>query len=186
MWLSVQKGIREFAKRPCSDEPSRTSISSLVLRLCVYRLRLFPVWPIVDVEEVMGNIHRQPDSMDAYALANAIGAATIAQLKLDSPEDGNMAIAASMEGECQRAIELLRKDGGDSTMNINALRVSFFLHVYHENRSPGGSRSLLYLREAITIAQIMGLHREATYSSLPPREQQMRQRIVSLLFVTER
>lgn len=158
----------------------------MVLRLCVYRLRLFPVWPIVDVEEVMGDLHRDPNNMGAYALANAIGAATIAQLKLDSPESGDTATGASMEAECQRAIALLRKDGGDSAMNINALRVSFFLHVYHENRSPGGSNSLLYLREAITMAQIMGLHREATYFSMTTREQQMRRRILSLLFVTER
>lgn len=169
-----------------SDEPRRTSTSSLVLRLCVYRLRLFPVWPIVDVEEIMGRLHSEPENMDAYALANAVGAATIAQLKLEGPENGDMQTAALMEAECQRAISLLRKDGQELSINLNALRVSFFLHAYHENRSPGGSRSLLYLREAITIAQIMGLHREVTYSAYTAREQQMRRRILSLLFVTER
>ncbi|KAF7719092.1 Fungal Zn(2)-Cys(6) binuclear cluster domain-containing protein [Penicillium ucsense] len=173
-------------ERHTSNEPCRVSTSSLVLQLCVYRLRLFPVWPIVDVEEIMGYLHRDPENIDAYALANALGAATIAQLKLDSPESGNMALAASMEAECQSAIDLLRRRQRSEELTTNSIRVSFFLHVYHENSAPGGTRSLLYLREAISMAQIMGLHREASYSSLTSREQRMRQRIMSLLFVTER
>ncbi|KAI2793412.1 hypothetical protein POX_b03467 [Penicillium oxalicum] len=173
-------------ERHAGDEPCRVSTSSLVLQLCVYRLRLFPVWPIVDVEEIMGSLHRDAGNLDAYALATAIGAATIAQLKLDSPESGNMAMAASMEAECQGAIDHIRRKQQSSDLNINSIRVSFFLHVYHENSAPGGPRSLLYLREAISIAQIMGLHRESSYVHLTTREQRMRQRIMSLLFVTER
>lgn len=66
------------------------------------------------------------------------------------------------------------------------MRTAFFLHVYHENLAPGGLKSLLYLREAITMAQIMELHRESSYEGLSDDEQQFRRRILWLLFVTER
>lgn len=97
-----------------------------------------------------------------------------------------------MAAECQRTKALLlqkQDDGGedDDSVSLNMLRVSFFQHIYHENLRPGGSKSLLFLREAITTAQIMGLHRRS-YCSPPStvEEQQMRRRILWLLFVTER
>ncbi|KAL1851400.1 hypothetical protein VTK73DRAFT_9429 [Phialemonium thermophilum] len=171
--------------RPSAQHRS-TPTHSLVLRLCVYRLRLFPVWPIIAVEEIMASLHRDPDDLEAYALANAVGAATVAQLKLERSADHDAATAASMEAECQRARRLLYEREEEPVLHLDRLRQSFFLHVYHENQCPGGSRSLLYLREAITTAQIMGLHKQSSYASLPPREQHMRQRILWLLFITER
>ncbi|CAI6013891.1 unnamed protein product [Clonostachys chloroleuca] len=69
---------------------------------------------------------------------------------------------------------------------VDSLRVSFFLHIYHENQTAGGIKSLLYLREAITKAQLLRVDREATYSSLDGSDQQLLRRLIWLLFVTER
>ncbi|KAF9879783.1 hypothetical protein CkaCkLH20_02594 [Colletotrichum karsti] len=179
-----QRVVRQETNLPL--QPQRTPIPSLVLRLCVYRLRLFPVWPIIAVEEIMASLHRDADDLESYVLANAVGAATIAQLKLSTTDSNDPATASSMEAECQRSRMALQEREGGPPMNLNWLRTSFFLHVYHENQQPGGAKSLLYLREAITIAQIMGLHKETSYMSLPLPEQQMRRRILWLLFVTER
>ena len=148
----------------------------------MYRLRLYPVWPIVSVEEITEALHGDKEDIEAYALANAVGAATMAQLKLGI-SDSDTATGSSMEAECQRAKGF---SGTASSTNLNTLRIAFFLHVYHENQEAGGTRSLLYLREAITLAQIMGLHRECTYIALAQPEQQIRRRILWLLFVTER
>lgn len=169
-----------------------TPVSSLIVRLCIFRLRLFPVWPILDAEAVIASLLRDPTDLETYALANAVCAAIIAQLKLPfegRTDDNDPATAASMAAECQRAkASLLQNDNGseDVMKNLNMLRISFFQHIYHENMSSGGSKSLLFLREAITIAQIMGLHRKGIYQSLPLEESQMRRRIIWLLFVTER
>lgn len=153
----------------------------MVQILGIYRLRLFPVWPIVSAEEVLQSLKNEQVDLLTYALANAIAAATIAQLKLDSLSD--VATASSMEAECRRAKDL---DSRGRQASLNSLRIAFFLHVYHENQEPGGVQSLLYLREAISLAQIMGLHRDSTYHSLSTSEQETRRRIVWLLFVTER
>lgn len=171
-----------------------TPVSSLIVRLCIFRLRLFPVWPILDAEAVIASLLRDPTDLETYALANAVCAAIIAQLKLPfegRTDDNDPATAASMAAECQRAKAALLSQNDDESdhdvmKNLNMLRISFFQHIYHENMSPGGSKSLLFLREAITIAQIMGLHRKGAYHSLPLEESQMRRRIIWLLFVTER
>ena len=151
-----------------------------MLRLCVYRLRLFPIWPIVAVEDIMASLQRDEEQEETYTLANAVGAATVAQLKLDSSD---ATTGSSMEAECQR-IRALNKDRQHSS--LNTLRIAFFLPVYHENQDAGGVQSLLYLREALTLAQVMGLHRESTYAVLSSSEQEIRRRIIWLLFVTER
>jgi hypothetical protein len=169
----------------------RTPVSSLIIRLCIYRLRLFPVWPILDAEAVIASLLRDPTDLGTYTLANAVCAAVIVQLKLPfegRTDDNDPATAASMAAECQRTKLLLQDANGDGgpDAGLSMVRIAFFQHIYHENQSPGGTKSLMFLREAITIAQIMGLHRKASYVLLAPGEQQMRRRILWLLFVTER
>lgn len=169
----------------------RTPVSSLIIRLCIYRLRLFPVWPILDSEAVIASLLRDPTDLGTYTLANAVCAAVIVQLKLPfegRTDDNDPATAASMTAECQRTKSLLQDANGDDgpDAGLNMVRIAFFQHIYHENQSPGGTKSLMFLREAITIAQIMGLHRKASYDLLAPEEQQMRRRLLWLLFVTER
>ncbi|RKU43651.1 hypothetical protein DL546_005803 [Coniochaeta pulveracea] len=170
---------------PGRQEGQPISVESLVLRLCIYRLRLFPVWPIMAVEEVIAALHRDSHDVETFALALAVGAATMAQLKLDRFKDQGVSddcTAGLLEAECQR----IRVQLNSETANLNRLRTSFFLHIYHENLDPGGTKSLLYLREAITLAQIMGLDRARTYAMLNPAEDRLRRRILWLLFVTER
>ncbi|KAL1861372.1 hypothetical protein Daus18300_008903 [Diaporthe australafricana] len=169
----------------------RTPVSSLIIRLCIYRLRLFPVWPILDAEDVIASLLRDSTDLGTYTLANAVCAAVIVQLKLPfegRTDDNDPATAASMTAECQRTKLLLQDANGDDgpDAGLNMVRIAFFQHIYHENQSPGGTKSLMFLREAITIAQIMGLHRKSSYVLLPPEEQQVRRRTLWLLFVTER
>jgi hypothetical protein len=145
---------------------------------------MFPVWPVVKVEEVIASLQRNEEDIETYALATAVGAATVSQLKLTrSALGGDVVTGEMMEAECQRARGLIKEE---SQVNLTALRIAFFLHVYHENQVAGGLKSLLYLREAITIGQMMGLHKESSYITLSADEQQIRRRILWLLFVTER
>jgi len=165
--------------------PRDVRVESLVLRLCIYRLRLYPVWPIVAVEEVIASLQRDAHDVETRLLAIAVGAATMAQLNLDRFQDTGVsdnATAASLEAECQR----IRGTLSGGAANLNSIRTAFFLHIYHENQLPGGTNSLLHLREAITLGQIMGLHRASSYLTLSPSEDRLHRRLLWLLFVTER
>ncbi|KAK7967485.1 NADP-dependent oxidoreductase domain-containing protein [Apiospora aurea] len=146
-----------------------SDISSLLQALDVYRLRLYPIWPIIDFEEIRDGLVCRNSSH--VLLATAIRLATVAQLQGEaiSPND----VPPSSLEHCD-------------SLDLNGLRVSFFLHIYHENQSPGGGKSLIYLRQALTLAQILRLDREASYAGLQESEQEMRRRILWLLFVTER
>ena len=80
-----------------------TPIATLVLHLCVYRLRMFPLWPIVAVEDLMVALQRDGEDSDVYALANAVAAATILQLRLAPLKNGAEVVTVeSMEREVQR------------------------------------------------------------------------------------
>ncbi|KAF4983913.1 hypothetical protein FZEAL_790 [Fusarium zealandicum] len=142
--------------------------------LDVYSERLFPIWPIVDAADLRRKIQEAPGKENAArSLANAVALAAIAQLKLESA--------------WQPSVEAAETSGLDETLGLlDGLRISFFLHIYHENASPGGTKSLVYLREAITQAQILRLDRESTYASLSEADQHVSRRILWLLFVTER
>lgn len=125
------------------------------------------------------------DKLEAYALATSIVAATVAQLRLDRKEGENTYVprASDMVYECQKACNLIRYR---SRINLNTIRISFFRHIYHENQQPGCGESLLYLREAISVAQIMSLHQERSYTGRVSEEQNLRRWVLWLLFVTER
>ncbi|KAK8058776.1 NADP-dependent oxidoreductase domain-containing protein [Apiospora phragmitis] len=158
----------------CAEAGSRaghgSDISSLLQALEVYRLRLYPIWPIIDFEEIRDGLV-STNLSSHILLTTAIRLATVAQLQGEaiSPDD----VPPSSLEHCD-------------SLDLNGLRISFFLHIYHENQSPGGGKSLIYLRQALTLAQILRLDREASYAGLRESEQEMRRRILWLLFVTER
>lgn len=147
---------------------------------------MYPVWPIVNVERLVSILQHDTETADPeiYALATAVVAATVAQLRLGqgSLSDDSMT-ADTFAAECLRVRGTCQYK---SKVNLNNVRTSFFLHVYYENQQSGGSESLLYLREAISLAQMMNLHRESSYANLSLEEQQIRRRVLWLLFVTER
>ncbi|KAK4160540.1 putative fungal-specific transcription factor [Cladorrhinum sp. PSN259] len=172
-------------QQPVTVTPQGIPVESLVVRLCIYRLRLYPVWPIVAVEEIITALNHDTQHGQAYMLASALGAATMAQLKLDRFKDAGINddyTAGNFRDECERMTRAINS----ASANLNRLQTSFFLHIYHENQVPGGTESLIYLREAITLAQIMGLHRPSSYLTLPQAEDRLGRRILWLLFVTER
>ena len=144
---------------------------------------MYPVWPIIKVERLVAALQKPDPDVEVFALAYAVAAATIAQIKPAPSSRPGSVTAEVMELRCQQA-----RKGCDerAAPNITTLRIAFFLHVYYENQMPGGLQSILYLREAITMSQMIGLHRESYYVNVAAEEQQIRRRTFWLLFVTER
>jgi hypothetical protein len=124
--------MMKIANFQSDDTNPRTPIASLVLQLCIYRLRMFPVWPVVKVEEVIASLQRNEEDIETYALANAVGTATTAQLRLTrSSLGGDTVTGEMMELECQRARTMIKSG---KQVNITALRTAFFLHVFMRTR----------------------------------------------------
>jgi hypothetical protein len=144
---------------------------------------MYPVWLIIKVERLVAALQRPDPDIEVFALGYAVAAATIAQIQPAPSSRPENVTAEMMESRCQYARTKCNKS---VTPNITTLRIAFFLHIYYENQMPGGLQSILYLREAITISQMIGLHREAYYVNVALEEQQIRRRTFWLLFVTER
>jgi hypothetical protein len=158
-------------------------IAALVLQLCVYRLRMYPIWPIIKVERLVASLQKSDPDIEVLGLAYAIAAATIARIKPKQPGENGGVTAKMMEAQCLRT-----KDRRNSDMppDLTTVRIPFFLHIYHEELDPGGLHSIRYLREAIAVAHMIGLHREVYYQGVQLEEQEIRRRTLWLLFVTER
>jgi hypothetical protein len=124
------------------------------------------------------------NDIEAYALAAAISAVTIAQLNLHL-EGGSGLLdvnSSEMAIESERARHMMDYQDNPS---ISILLSSFFLHVASANRGKIHKAALL-LREAITFAQLLELDKGIHYLSLCKQEAQLQLRIVWLLFITER
>ncbi|KAJ0413758.1 fungal-specific transcription factor domain-containing protein [Aspergillus carlsbadensis] len=166
--------------------PERLPTNVIASLLYIYHVRMYPVWPVVHVDNLIAGLQRDSEGTDyeTRALATAVAAATMAQLRLGKNCVSDRSITADVfASECLRARQCPEYR---SIVNLNTVRTAFFLHVYYENQQPGGSESILYLREAISLAQMMFLHREASYAGLDHEEAQIRRRVLWLLFVTER
>ncbi|RSL87776.1 hypothetical protein CDV31_016188 [Fusarium ambrosium] len=160
------------------------AISILRRILDLFWSRFYAVWPIVEVDDLLTRITKG-DDVDDYALALAVAAATISRLHVADVLPGQCPSAALCALECQR----LRNDSSISgdRLNLARLSTSFFLHAYHENISAGSTSSLLHLREAISLAQIMKLGPDQVATpDMPLPEVQLRLKVYMLLFVTER
>ncbi|KEF56223.1 uncharacterized protein A1O9_07804 [Exophiala aquamarina CBS 119918] len=158
-------------------------VAALVLQLCVYRLRMYPVWPVIKVERLVASLQKPEPDIEVFALAYAVAAATIAQIRTITSNQPGQVTAEMMEAQCQYAKAQRNKN---QPPDLTTVRIPFFLHIYYENLEPGGLQSITHLREAIAIAHMIGLHRESYYVNVQPEEQEIRRRTLWLLFVTER
>lgn len=66
------------------------------------------------------------------------------------------------------------------------LLISFFLYIYYVNIKGGIQAAILYMKEAISIAQLLGLHDPRTYSTKTTAEVHRLRKIYYMLLVTER
>ncbi|KAK2606320.1 hypothetical protein QQS21_003251 [Conoideocrella luteorostrata] len=155
----------------------------------IYATRLYPLWPIVDAAELKETLvsGSARHGSSTQRLADAVALATVGQLKLvtewkGSPQNCRRRAASADANDDDNDDD----DDKTSANPLDDLRISFFLHVHYENLEGGGKNSLLYLREAITHAQILKLEHEASYATLSEAEQQLYRRVFWLLFVTER
>lgn len=162
---------------------SHIPISVLGRYLDIYQQELYPVWPVVSRDKLVSRLRDMTD-VEAYVLATAISAVTIAQLNLPDEDVSGLPVVngPAMALESERARHEM--DYRDNP-SIGVLLSSFFLHIASANTGKIHKATFL-LREAITFAQILGLDKGSHFHHLCKQEAQLHLRIVWLLFITER
>lgn len=167
------------------DPPPQPSseIAQLVLYLCIYRVQLYPIWPIIKVERLIASLQSESPDVEVFALAYALAAATATRTESIDLSISRRNHAQLLEGKCQAA--RARVPMGRPP-NLTTVRIALFLHIYYESLEANSMKSMLYLREAVTIATMIGLHKESYYVEVPYQEREIRRRVLWLLFVTER
>lgn len=159
-------------------------LSAYLKFLEIFRHRLYPVWPIVSYDDLISRLRADSQDFEAYALAGALCAAVISQLRLPENVASFLPVSSrhfQMEAERLRILFDYRDH-----YSMASLLTSFFLHVYFANTNKLQTAGL-YLREAIAFTHGLALHQPETYASLTDiSEHQLRLRVYWILFISER
>ncbi|KAI5464960.1 hypothetical protein BGZ63DRAFT_379090 [Mariannaea sp. PMI_226] len=154
--------------------------------LTIFQEQLMSVWPIISIDTLLSRLATNPShDFEARALAAAVCAATMAQLRLFN-EDGS---DPSSEETC----ELFARHSQSSrdqyyyreSSSTDSLLTSFFLHIYFANTNRMRT-AVLYLHETIAQLHLLELHHAETLNALPKDERALKLRIFWIVFVTER
>lgn len=183
--------------RSPSAEPAASSqfipMEKLLPFLQVYQTWYYGVWPVLSVAHLVSRIvydpagGLNPESADAYGLACAVAAAIARQVTFMSSNSHmnlpNDILAQKLAAEALRVRKLF-----DERLQVtqDSLLAAFFLYVYYVNIRGGVSASILYLREAISIAQILGYHDVNNYNTWTATRTHRCRKIYYMLLVTER
>ncbi|KAL3448422.1 hypothetical protein BJX65DRAFT_307282 [Aspergillus insuetus] len=165
---------------------SRIPLSQYFTYLDMYQSKLYAIWPVVAAENLKTRLcdetHIEPD---VHALAAALSAATILQLRLLDAESDSSAAAATSEAFVRECLRHRNTLTSSNTISTNLLLISLFLHMYYANTGQIHAATFA-LRDAITYVHLLRLDDEDTLDSLPLEEREVGIRIFWVLFVTER
>ena len=171
---------------PVTSGPTPITIHDVRAYLKTYHYKMYAVWPVVDVTELLAKLSSRVEDPEACALAYSVCAATGAQLRLADSEPGssqkrfNIIDRFASEAERYRA---MLDDPENAT--ISHVLIPFFLHNYYSIEQKR-FKSTMLLRESLTLCELLDLDKEAVYATLAPEEQRYRRKVFWLLFVTER
>jgi hypothetical protein len=166
-----------------SPYPYRITTDDLTLYLDIYHHKLYPVWPIVNKEDLARRLCVETPDVEAYILASSVCMATVLQLQLTA---GDLESSFLQPDLVTEEIESLRRTQDyREHPSIDSLRSSFFSHVAYLHMKKQRT-STLTLREAISMAHMLDLHKTSHYELLTPEVGADHLRVIWLLFITER
>ncbi|KAL2849842.1 hypothetical protein BJY01DRAFT_245780 [Aspergillus pseudoustus] len=165
----------------------RIPLSQYFTYLDMFQSKLYAIWPVVAAEDLKARLcdetHIEPD---VHALAAALSAATILQLRLlDEESDSGGSAAPTSEAFVRECLRHRNTLTSSNTISTNLLLISLFLHMYYANTEQIHAATFA-LRDAITYIHLLRLDDEDTLDSLPVEEREVGIRIFWVLFVTER
>lgn len=151
----------------------------------LYYEHIYPIMPLLYLPAIRSMVQRSmtdPEKNLIYALCAMVCLHMSGKsLHVDGPESWEDA-GCFFLNECvstRTKYDYMEDNSLGTVISSFWLSTSFF--EINQDR-----KSWRYLREALTFAEDMGLHDNATYVGLSPEEALCRQRVFWILFVTER
>lgn len=180
---------------------ARISLDKLISYLQIYQTWFYGYWPVLSVAEIIlkiTNSNLMSQSIDSitlteknafhYSLACSVCAAIATQMTFVSVKDRLINDAASCldseyANEAKRARNLFDYT---SEPSVETLLLSFFLYAHYTNCQGKTNQAIIFLREAISMSQLLGFHDPSTYEGKSAAEKHRWQKIYYTLLVTER
>ncbi|CCE79248.1 Piso0_001300 [Millerozyma farinosa CBS 7064] len=151
--------------------------------LQVYDESFYGTWPILSVEKLLEDVRELKVPNLSYALTCAMGAAI--SKRVQSLSSGNLTLQSNAQRLAKEAITVSSNLKSKDNFSV-ILLISFFLYIYFCNLPDCKNESLLCLREAISIAEIMGYHFPSTYSQKSKEEAHQCRKVYYVLYISER
>lgn len=173
------------------------TLDKLLPCLQIYQTWYYGIWPVLSVAHLVSRIVQLNPSCDStlntenatsYSLCCAVCAAIQRQLSFlttgnpiaNAPHNIDASEYAKESIRARNLYDYRLEPSHDN------LLISFFLYIYYVNVQGGIRAAILYMKEAISIAQLLGLHDPRTYISRPSAEVHRLRKIYYMLLVTER
>jgi hypothetical protein len=194
IWMEQTESARLAMEEPPSIEPSmpgpvpvlhRIPLTLLSIALRTYGEKLYGIWPLLNAENLIHQLEDDPNNPEIYALATALAGATLSNLNEVIVHESLLEplVAESFITESKRVRSTF--DYMES-ITLNTTLTSYFLHIFYGRQPSRTQTAIFYIREAITFAQLFGMHIEDTYSRYLIKDQQVMRKLYFLLFMTER
>jgi hypothetical protein len=170
-------------------------LSNEMIKKCLdaFFTQKYPIMPILDRSQVYASLPRLQTSPEQYALITSLCAVIILQSEiLESPTPSESsttrapaATKPTSEFLIQETIRARQFCDYIDRPTLASIHTSFFLFATLFSLGEDNS-AWFYIREAMTLLQLLRLHEEPTYSTLTAPESTCSRRTFWLLFVTER
>ncbi|KAL4912478.1 hypothetical protein BDW62DRAFT_216281 [Aspergillus aurantiobrunneus] len=171
-----------------SDAPlpvrRRIPLSTYYTYIDIFRSQLYTVWPIVSTNDLKAQLSDTENS-ETYALAAALCAATLAQLRLPGHTQAQESFLVTSSDFVRECIRFRADYNYQGNASLESLLTSLFLHMYYANVDQI-SLATFALRDAITHAHLLSLGNGQLFKDSPAEERQLRLRVYWILLVTER
>lgn len=187
--INFEESIHEDTK----DKSTLITYEQLIPYLKVYKSWFYGVWPVISLEslaelilECVSDTNVEKD-YTSYVLGCTLCAAisqrmglvtTYSEIKI--PQDVHPSHFA------QEAVRIRHLQNHREIPCVDTLLACFFLYCYYGVSDGGILSAISYLREAISIAQVLRLHDTDTYEGLDSDEKHRMSKIYYLLLITER
>jgi hypothetical protein len=168
-----------------TSESRKLPLKVLLRSFSLYQQFLYGIEPLLP-EQVFRNLEEDPSDSELYALFCALGGSCLSELGIEIREESYSSAPvtpATLISECLEARHLIEYT---KNVSLNTILTSYFLHRYFGTLKDKKTTALFYIREAITVAHLYGLHTPDVYAGRPLQDQQTMRNLYFLLFVAER